>query len=155
MNYLEALAAEFYEFTGHFVRSNVRTRLRKQGGYDVEMDVLAYLPKDKALIHIETSGAATTWARERETLIKKKFGIKNDEYEKELGCEISSIHKMMVIGWAKTIDPFDDGGIEIVPIPAFMRKIANELRQMNPMKKVIPEQYPLLRSIQMALHYGK
>ena len=52
MNFLETLVAEWYEYTGYFVRTNPRTRKRAKGGWDVELDVLAFAPGDQRLIHI-------------------------------------------------------------------------------------------------------
>lgn len=54
-NYLEQLAAEWYEYQGYFVRRNIRVGLRKQGGYEGELDVVAFHPGRVALVHIETS----------------------------------------------------------------------------------------------------
>ncbi len=42
MNFLEQLAAEWFEYTGYFVRANARARKRSAGGWDMELDVLAY-----------------------------------------------------------------------------------------------------------------
>jgi hypothetical protein len=41
MNFLETLVAEWYQYTGHLVRTNPRTRKRARGGWDVELDVSA------------------------------------------------------------------------------------------------------------------
>ena len=73
MNFLETLVAEWYEYSGHFVRANARTRKRDKGGYDVELDVLAYSPPDERLIHIETSGDANSWPERRSRFLGKKF----------------------------------------------------------------------------------
>ena len=153
MNHLETLVAEFYEYTGHFVRRNVRSGKRARGGYDVEMDVLAYLPDTKELIHIETSGAATTWKRQREIILKKKFDVFKEKYEQELKCKISQVKKVIIIGWAKTGSIVFDGKIEVIPIPAFLKKVAEELGKNKPSRGIVPEHYPLLRSIQLALYY--
>ena len=40
MNYLEQLAAEWYEYSGYFVRTNVRARKRKMGGIKNSMSWL-------------------------------------------------------------------------------------------------------------------
>ena len=155
MNYLESLAAEFYEYKGNFVRRNVKTRKRPRGGYDVEIDVLAYQPKSKKLFHVETSGAATTWKSQREIILKKKFDLSKEEYEAELSCKISKIKKVMIIGWAKTEQAYFDQEIKVIPIPAFINEVADKLKGKIPTKQIVPEHYPLLRSIQMAQHYIK
>jgi len=35
MNFLEGLAAEWYSYSGYFVRTNIKTRKRPKGGYEV------------------------------------------------------------------------------------------------------------------------
>jgi hypothetical protein len=66
MNFLESLAAEWYEYTGHFVRTNVRTGKRAGGGWDGELDVLAYDPVSKTLKHVELSSDALSWEKRKE-----------------------------------------------------------------------------------------
>lgn len=154
MNYLEMLAEEYHSYIGYFVRSNVRARKRDRGGYDVEIDVLAFSPNNQKLLHIETSGAAVTWEANRESLMQKKFSLTKQEYEENLGCSIAEVQKVMIIGWAKSSEAFIDGEIKVVPIPAFIREIARELRNRHPQKEIVPEQFPLLRSMQMCLFYG-
>jgi hypothetical protein len=54
-NHLEDLAAEWYQFQGFFVRRNVQVGKRLRGGYDCELDVVAFHPAERRLIHIEPS----------------------------------------------------------------------------------------------------
>ncbi len=51
MNFLEQLVAEWYRYTGHFVRTNVRFEKRAKGGWAGEMDILAYLPERGNVSH--------------------------------------------------------------------------------------------------------
>jgi hypothetical protein len=55
INFLEQLAAEWYEFRGYFVRRNIRVGLRPRGGYESELDVVAFDPDKGHLVHIEAS----------------------------------------------------------------------------------------------------
>ena len=73
MNFLEQLVAEWYEYEGYFVRSNVRARKRAKGGWDAELDVLAYDPSNLTLLHVETSGDAASWAERKLRFRTKKF----------------------------------------------------------------------------------
>lgn len=41
-NHLEQLVAEWYEHSGYFVRRNVLVGLRRNGGYECELDVVAF-----------------------------------------------------------------------------------------------------------------
>ena len=45
---------------------------RVKGGYDCELDVVAFCPQRQHLVHVEPSMDANTWA-EREARYAKKF----------------------------------------------------------------------------------
>ena len=96
MNFLEELAAEWYEYTGYFVRTNVRTRKRAMGGWDCEIDVLAFKPEAGELIHVETSGDALPWKKRQEQFEKKKFVFSRKEYETILGAPVKSVRKQAI-----------------------------------------------------------
>ena len=151
MNYLEALAAEWYEYSGYFVRTNVRTRKRAKGGWDVELDVLAYLPARKELVHIETSGDADSWNQRRQRMLTKKFVLSKQEYEDLLGCQIDHLRRIALLGWTRSIKEVQHWGegIEVELIPSFLQRIADTLKERDPMKQAVPEGYPILRSMQM------
>ena len=71
-NYLEQLIAEWYEYKGYYVRRNLLVGKRVKGGFECELDVVAFNPKAKHLVHIEPSMDANSWA-ERERRYQKKF----------------------------------------------------------------------------------
>ncbi len=70
MNFLESLVAEWYEYTGYFVRTNPRVRKLPGGGWGVELDVLAFSPADGRLLHIEVSGDPGSWQNRKGSLSK-------------------------------------------------------------------------------------
>src|SRR3546814_1397354 len=72
MNHLEQLTAEWYEVRGYFVRRNVQVGKRVKGGYECELDVVAFCPQRRHLVHVEPSMDANTWAT-REARYTKKF----------------------------------------------------------------------------------
>ena len=41
-NYLEQLVAEWYDYKGYFLRRNVLVGKRAQGGYESELDIVAF-----------------------------------------------------------------------------------------------------------------
>lgn len=43
MNFLEQLVSEWYSYRGFYVRENVRVGLRDRGGYQGELDVVAFV----------------------------------------------------------------------------------------------------------------
>ena len=60
VNHLEQLVAEWYEYQGYFVRKNVLVGKRAKGGYECELDIVAFNPATKKLVHIEPSLDAGT-----------------------------------------------------------------------------------------------
>ena len=48
-NHLESLVAEWYEFQGYFIRRNVRVGKLPKGGYEAELDVVAFHPEQRSL----------------------------------------------------------------------------------------------------------
>ncbi len=156
MNFLESLVAEWYEFSGYFVRSNSRTRKRLKGGWDVELDVLAFSPSDQRLVHIETSGDANSWQKRKDRFLKKKFILSRKEYELLIGSNINIIEKIAIVGWSTTKSNLNWGNnIKVVLIPQLLEEITTKLKEISPIKQVVPESLPLLRAMQMALAFEK
>ena len=61
-NHLESLVSEWYEFRGYFVRRNVQVGKRASGGYDCELDIVAFHPEQRSLVHLEPSLDCHSWA---------------------------------------------------------------------------------------------
>ena len=156
MNFLESLVAEWYEFSGYFVRSNPRTRKRPKGGWDVELDVLAFSPSDQRLVHIETSSDANSWQERKDRFLKKKFILSRKEYESLIGSNIKTIEKIAIVGWSTTKRDLNWGDdIKVVLIPQLLEEITAKLKETSPVKQAVPESFPLLRAMQMALAFEK
>jgi len=156
MTFLEQLVAEWYEYEGYFVRSNVRARKRAKGGFDVEIDVLAYDLSNNTLLHVETSGGADSWAERKRRFLTKKFILTRKEYEAIIGCKVNKIRKIAIVAYARSTKANLNWGqdIEVVLIPDFMKQIAEKLRSQHPMQQVVPEGFPILRAVQTVLAYG-
>ena len=156
MNFLEQLVAEWYEYEKYFVRSNVRSRKRAKGGFDVELDVLAYDLPNNTLLHVETSGDADSWAERKHRFLTKKFILTRKEYESIIGCKVNKIRKIAIVGYARSTKTNLNWGqdIEVVFIPDFMKQIAEKLRSQHPAHEAVPEGFPLLRAMQTVLAYG-
>ena len=71
-NFLEQLVAEWYEFRGYFVRRNINVGPRLKGGFESELDVVAFHPTKRHLVHIEPSMDAHSWDQ-REKRFTAKF----------------------------------------------------------------------------------
>ncbi len=157
MNFLETLVAEWYEYSGHFVRANPRTRKRAKGGWDVELDVLAFFPGDQKLIHLETSSDANSWPERKKRFLEKKFILSHQEYERLIGFKVQKIERVAIVGWMKSTKADLNWGenITVVLIPTLMEEITAKLKAIDPMRQAVPEGFPLLRAMQMALAFQK
>ena len=151
MNFLEQLVAEWYTYQGYFVRTNVRIGKRKGGGYEGEMDVVAFEPKTKVLIHLETSGDAESW-EQRKARFQKKFRIATKHYRATFKFNVKRIEQVAVVGFTKPRKTTKLGsGIKLLLITELMAQIKTRLAKPDVLQTVIPEGYPLLRAIQFTL----
>jgi len=154
MNFLEQLVAEWWAFQDYFVRTNIKFGKRARGGWEGEMDVVAFDPKAKTLIHVETSGDADSW-KERRERFQKKFRMGMEGYRSVFDFEFESVRKIAIVSFTRPRRPIDLGDdIELVPIPEMMTIITDKMRQLNPAEMAIPERYPLLRAIQFTVWFG-
>jgi hypothetical protein len=154
MNHLEQLTAEWYEFRGYFVRRNVQVGKRVKGGYECELDVVAFCPHRQHLVHVEPSMDANTWAT-REARYTKKFeagrkyipGIFN-------GITLpTSIEQIALLGFASNANVKILAGGRIMTSADLLAEITAEIGKMRIAQAAIPEQYPLLRTIQFAYQH--
>src|SRR3989344_6713554 len=170
MNFLEQLTAEWYQYKGCFVRTNVKFGRRPRGGYIGEMDVVGYKPETQEFIHIEASTDALTWPRRKE-IFERKFTDARKYYMeifpfKQLGMEPRQIALVgfnlspaqSVNSWKSSAPSgslWGDLKVEVIHIPEFFKKINGELKNKNPQNDAIPETYPLLRVIQYSAFYNR
>jgi len=157
MNFLEQLTAEWYEYNGYFVRTNIKygKNAKGKGGHIGEMDVVAYDPTTKILKHIECSTDSSTW-KERENRFKRKFSTGKEHYVKIFPFQNNGIERTAIVGFHKTnYNPNFGQKIEIILIPDFIKGITSKLAEKNPMQDAVPESYPLLRAIQYSSFFNK
>ena len=150
MNFLEQLVAEWYEYRGYFARTNIKFDKRKQGGYSGEMDVVAFHPTKKEAFHIETSSDADSW-KERDNKFRKKFGNAAKQYIKLFPFVEGRLKKIAIVGYGEPKKRAFGPDIEVKSISSFIQEICEELAKTNIMSQMVPEQYPLLRAIQMVV----
>jgi hypothetical protein len=142
---MEELVAEWYEYKGYLVKRNERVGRRPAGGYEGELDVVAFNPKTKHLLHVETSTDADSWAG-RQKRFQKKFEA-GTKYIKTLfdGLTIpDEIEKkaIFVLGGKnhKTV-----GDVGVVLAEDFILEILRELKETSFLSQAVPEKYPILR----------
>lgn len=153
-NHLEQLMAEWYEYCGYFVRRNVMVGPRRNGGYEGELDVVAFEPGSKHLVHVEASMDAYSWAK-RETRFRRKFEM-GRKYIPNLFAEFDDlveIEQFAVLGFASKDNHTEVGGCPIRLIPDILAEIAEHLEPLRIQRAAVPEQFSLLRTLQFAVQY--
>lgn len=151
MNFLEELVAEWYQYRGYFVRRNVKIGKLGHGGYEGEMDVLAFSQDLKEFLHIEASTDSLTWDRRRERFLKK-FQAADKQYKALFGRRPD--HRIVIVGLGRSAKQEFGPGIETRLIPEFVAEVSAHLAKKNPLREAVPEGFPLLRAIQYAMAYG-
>lgn len=158
MNHLEELVYEYFDWNDYFVKKNINVGKRQGGGYEMELDIIAYNPHKNHLIHIETSLDAYSW-KTREERYDKKFKIGRKYIFDEVfpwldrNIEIDEL----IIGINKTQDG-KLNSVNIITVDEYMTKIINEIKTIGKASKnAIPQQYPMLRTIQFCFcgYYNK
>jgi len=150
INFLEQLAAEWYEWSGYFVRRNVKVGRRTAGGYECELDVVAFHPTQKKLVHIEPSSDAASWAK-REEKYTKKFAAGRKYIPKLFdGIEVpKTIEQIALLSFASNKNRKTVGGGRIVTVAEFLVQVLLEVRSRSINHDAIPEQFVILRSYQL------
>jgi len=152
-NYLEQILAEWYQFSGYFVRQNVLVGARPNGGYDCELDIVAFHPKTKHVLHIEPSMDSHTWDK-REQRFRKKFEAGRKYIPKIFdGFELPpQIEQVALLVYASKDNHQSIGGATIMLMPELLAQIINRVRQVE---LNIPEHFTILRTIQFIAKYPR
>ena len=153
MSHLEDLIAEYYDWQGYLVKRNVKVGKLAHGGWEMELDVVAYDPHGKHLIHLEPSIDAHSWAT-REQRFLKKFGAGEKYIFADvftwLGIDTPIDRVAILISHPKGRNSV--AGARIQSIDELASEIRSKISSRGIMaKNAIPEQYPLLRTIQLLL----
>ena len=154
MNHLEQLVAEWYEYRGYFVRRNVQVGPRPTGGYECELDVVAFHPTLHHLVHIEPSMDAHSWAK-REERYSKKFDA-GRKYIPVLfdGMNLpTDIEQIALLGFASNANVKTLSGGRVMTTSELFVEMVAEISGKKVASAAVPEQYPLLRTIQFACEH--
>lgn len=156
MNHLEQLTAEWYEYRGYFVRRNVQVGPRVKGGYECELDVVAYHPAQHHLVHIEPSNDAHSWAK-REERYEKKFSA-GRKYIPSLFDGVTlpnEIEQIALLGFASNANVKNLAGGRVMTTSELFVDIVADIGNKKAATAAVPEQYPLLRTIQFACEHRR
>jgi len=148
-NYLEQLVAEWYEYKGYFVRRNILVGKRSKGGYEGELDIIAFNPLKNHLVHIEPSMDASSWEK-REQRYRKKFAL-GKKYIPTLfkGFRIpDSIEQMALLGFASKVTHTKLAGGTILLVSELFEQIISELKEKDIASRAVSENMPILRTLQ-------
>lgn len=149
MNHLEQLVAEWYEYSGYFVRRNVMVGPREKGGYEGELDVVAFNPQQRHLVHVEPSMDAHTWEK-RKARFSKKFES-GRRFIPPLFAGIAipdQIDQIALLGFGTNTNVKELGGGRVATVGEFLEEIVNDLGDKKISRAAVPEQFSLLRTIQ-------
>jgi hypothetical protein len=155
MSHLESLIAEYLEWQGFLVKRNLKIGRRERGGWEMELDVVGLNPKTPTIIHYEPSLDALTWDK-REVRYKKKFELARKYMFSEVFHWLpSSTHiEQIAVFYNHPRGRDKIAGATIQSIDELMTEIRAAVTACGPMiRNAIPEQYPLLRTLQMS-HAG-
>ena len=155
-NFLEQLVAEWYEYKGYFVRRNVPVGRRARGGYESELDVVAFNPSLRHMVHIEPSLDAESWEK-RERLFKKKFDA-GRKYIPDLfdGYDLpNDIEQIAILVFASRSNHPALGGGKVLLISDLMRQIMEDLGDKKALSNMVAEHHTILRTLQFVIEYRK
>lgn len=155
MNHLEELIYQYYEWQNYIVRRNIKVGRLAHGGYEGELDIVAYNPKTKHLIHIEPSIDGDSW-KVRESRFRKKYEVGKKYIKTEVFPWLDEDQNVDFEQVAILVTARKNGellaGSKIKSIDQLMQEIKKKIIEKGIMaSNAIPEQYNLLRTIQMAI----
>lgn len=152
-NHLEQLVHEWYEYNGYFVRSNVKVGPRPQGGYEGELDIVAFNPESGEIVLVEPSNDALSWIK-REMRYERKFSLGKRFIPGLFPKSQSRLDQIALLVYAsKDAHGKELGGGRVCTIGGFLDEIWAKLLVKPPRSGAVPENYPLLRTIQFVLHF--
>jgi hypothetical protein len=153
MDYLEQLASEWYEYQGYFVRRDVWVGLEADGSYECELDVVGFHPMKHHLVQIEPLMNGLSW-KEREQHLRLKFDAGRKYLHRMFGAEPHLTIEQIALA-AVAADPHRRtvAGGKILPLSEFLSQILAKLATVSVSADLVPEQWPLLRTLQFVAEY--
>ena len=155
-NFLESLIAEWLEYKGMFVRTNVLVGLREKGGYECELDVVGIDLQERRILQYEPTMDGSSW-KDREIKFRKKFDA-GKKYIPELFSDFMRIHpdwieQYAVLGYGSDRNHKTIGGGIIITTKSLFQQILEDLKGKRIDRQAISENMPRLRTIQFILNY--
>ena len=155
MSHLETLIGEYLDWQGYLVKRNTKVGRLGHGGWEMELDIIGYQPNTGALVHYEPSIDALSWAK-REARYQKKFAAGRSYIFREIFSWLPSSTPLQQIAVFVSHPKGRDtiAGGTIISIDELMAEMRAKVIACGVMaSNAIPEQYPLLRTLQLS-HVG-
>jgi hypothetical protein len=155
MAHIEDLLAEYLDWKGYLVKRNFKVGRLKHGGWEMELDVMAYHPITNDLVHYEPSLDADAWTQ-REKRYHKKFVAGRKYILSDVFKWLPKRTKIRQIAVFNShpANRNEIAGGTIQSVDELMAEIRTDIMRQGLMaKKAIPEQFPRLRTLQLS-HCG-
>lgn len=156
-NHLEQFVAEWYEYRGYFIRRNVRVGPLAHGGFECELDIVAWHPQTKQVVHVEPTMDADPWAKKIARYTKKlRAGRKHiPGLFPNLAVRPSEIKQIILLGYGSNTNHKTIDGAQVRTTLEFLQEVLAELRELDLNRRAVPEQYIVLRTLQLVAGHRK
>lgn len=152
MEYLQRLAAEWYEYQGYFVHTDLWVGLQSDGSCECELDVVGFHPVRRHLVHLEPSFDLLSW-QEREQHFQPKFAAGRRYLHRMFGNEPQVHLEQIALVVADEELPRTLAGARVLRIADFLATMLEALSAFEMAEAVVPEQWPLVRTLQFVAAY--
>ena len=155
MEHLEQLAREWYEYQGYFVRQDLWVGLESDGSYECELDVVAFHPLHRHVVQIEPSFDLLP-ADEKERHFRTKFDAGKKYLHRMFGSAAGlHVEQVELIASAGHAEHPTMGGGRVLLVSELLSQILRRLAELDPTSAPVPEQWPLIRTLQWAVACGE
>lgn len=152
MEYLQRLAVEWYEYQGYFVHTDLWVGLESDGSRECELDLVAFHPTRRHLVHLEPSFDLLEWS-ERDRHFEPKFAAGRKYLHRLFGNEPQVHLEQIALVVADEELPRTVAGAHVLRMVDFLAKILEALCAFEMAEEVVPDQWPLLRTLQFVAAY--
>lgn len=152
MSHLEDLIVEYFDWKGYLVKRNVKVGRLAHGGWEMELDVIAFNPQTGHLMHLEPSIDADSWEK-RQKRFRKKFAAGRKYIPTDiftwLDDDVEIEQVAILVSHPTNRDELC--GAALYSVDEFLAIVREAvIAQGRAARNAIPEQYPHLRTLQLA-----
>jgi hypothetical protein len=147
MDYLQRLAVEWYEYQGYFVHTDLWVGVQSDGSCECELDVVAFHPTRRHLVHVEPSFDLLSWT-ERERHFEPKFLAGRKYLHRMFGNEPHVHLEQIALVVADEELPRTLAGAHVLRLADFLATMLEALCAFEMAEAIVPDQWPLVRTLQ-------